>query len=118
MLPGHLAALLLGLLGALLGGEVTAHLLVVDLLADLAGHGGADLSVDGVTFPVVSGGALLAGNVPALLLWNQRTLPLVHNAALLGGNILAHLVLDSLALPLIDNLALGLGPCGALLLSD
>ena len=63
MLPGHLAALLLGLLGALLGGDVTAYLLVVDLLADLAGHGGADLGVDGVAFPLVIGGALLAGNV-------------------------------------------------------
>ena len=63
MLRGHLAALLLGLLGALLGGDVTADLLVVDLLADLAGHGGADLGVDGVTLPLVSGGALLAGNV-------------------------------------------------------
>ena len=63
MLPGHLAALLLGLLGALLGGDVTADLLVVNLLADLAGYGGADLGVDGVTFPIVVSGALLTGNV-------------------------------------------------------
>ena len=61
--PGHLTALLLGLLGALLGGDVTAHLLVVNLLTDLAGHRGADLGVDCVAFPLVSGGALLAGNV-------------------------------------------------------
>merc|ERR1719500_2082648 len=33
-----LATLLLGLLRALLGGDVTADLLVVNLLADLAGH--------------------------------------------------------------------------------
>ena len=69
MLLGHPTALLLGLLGALLGGDVAAHLLVVDLLADLVGHGGADLGVDGVdgvdgvTLPLVSGGALLAGNI-------------------------------------------------------
>ena len=63
MLRGHLAALLLGLLGALLGCDITAHLLIVDLLADLAGHGGADLGVDSVTLPLIGGGALLAGNV-------------------------------------------------------
>ena len=63
LLPGHLAALLLGLLRALLGSDVTAHLGVVDLLTDLAGHGGADLGVDGVTFPIVVSGALLTGNV-------------------------------------------------------
>ena len=63
MLRGHLAALLLGLLGALLGGDVTAHLLVVNLLTDLAGHGGADLGVDGVAFSLIASGALLAGNV-------------------------------------------------------
>ena len=63
MLPGHLATLLLGLLGALLGGDITAHLGVVDLLTDLASHGGADLGVDCVTFPLISGSALLTGNV-------------------------------------------------------
>ena len=63
LLPGHLAALLLGLLGALLGGDVTAHLRVVNLLTDLAGHRGADLGVDSVAFPLVSGGALLTRNV-------------------------------------------------------
>ena len=63
LLPGHLAALLLGLLRALLGSDITAHLLVVNLLADLAGHGGADLGVDSVALPLVSGRALLAGNV-------------------------------------------------------
>ena len=63
MLPGNLAALLLGLLGALLGCDVTAHLRVVNLLADLAGHGLADLGVDGVAFPLMGSGALLAGNV-------------------------------------------------------
>jgi len=118
VLPGNLTALLLGLLGALLGCDVTAHLLIVDLLADLAGHGGADLGVDSVALPLVSRGALLTGNVPALLLGNQRTLPIIHNAALLGWNILAHLVLYGLALPLIDDLTLGLGAGGALLLHD
>ena len=63
VLPGNLAALLLGLLGALLGCDVTAHLRVVNLLTDLAGHRLADLGVDGVAFPLVSGGALLTGNV-------------------------------------------------------
>ena len=63
VLPGNLAALLLGLLGALLGCDVTAHLLIVDLLADLAGHGLADLGVDGVAFLLIGSGALLAGNV-------------------------------------------------------
>ena len=63
MLPGQLATLLLGLLGALLGGDVTAHLLVVNLLTDLAGHGGADLGVDGVTFLLVDSIALLTGNI-------------------------------------------------------
>merc|ERR1719418_522817 len=118
LLPRHLTALLLGLLGALLGGDVTAHLRVVNLLTDLAGHGLADLGVDGVAFPLMGSGALLAGNVPALLLGHKRTFPVIDNAALLGGNILAHLVLDGLALPLIDDLALGLGPGGALFLSD
>merc|ERR1719486_799327 len=118
LLPGHLTALLLGLLGALLGDDVTAHLRVVDLLTDLAGHGLADLGVDGVTFPLMGSGALLAGNIPAFLLGNQGALPLVDNATLLGGNIFAHLILDGLALPLIDDLALGLGPGGALLLRD
>ena len=61
--PGHLTALLLGLLGAFLGSDITAHLLVVDLLADLAGHGGADLGVDSVALPLVSRGALLTGDV-------------------------------------------------------
>merc|ERR1719418_497049 len=118
LLPGHFAALLLGLLGALLGGDVTAHLRVVNLLTDLAGHGGADLSVDSVALPLIGGGALLAGDVLAFLLGHKRTLPVVDNAALLGGNIFTDLVLDGLALPLIDNLALGLGPGGALFLHD
>merc|ERR1739838_1180071 len=85
---GDLAALLLGLLRALLGGDITADLLVVNLLADLAGHGVTHLGVDSVTLLLVGGRALLARNVPALLLGDQGTLPLVHNAALLGGNIL------------------------------
>merc|ERR1719452_246538 len=117
-LLGDLKTLLLGLLRALLGGDVTADLLVVNLLADLAGHRVADLGVDSVTLLLIGGRALLAGNVPALLLGNQGTLPLIHDAALLGGNILTDLILDSLALPLIDHLALGLGPGGALLLHD
>ena len=45
----------MGLLGALLGGDVTAHLLVVDLLTHLAGHGVADLGVHGVALLLVSG---------------------------------------------------------------
>jgi len=90
----------------------------VNLLAHLAGHRVADLGVDGVTFPLVRSGALLTGNIPALLLRNQGTLSLVHNAALLRGNILTHFILDGLALPLIDDLALGLGPGGTLLLHD
>merc|ERR1719486_565543 len=61
LLPGHLTALLLGRLGALLGDDVTAHLRVVDLLTDLAGHGLADLGVDSVALPLIGGGALLAG---------------------------------------------------------
>merc|ERR1740128_638464 len=117
-LLGELAALLLGLLGALLGGDITADLGVVNLLAHLAGHRVTDLGVDSVAFLLVAGGALLAGNVPALLFRDQRTLPLVDDTALLGGNIFAHFILDSLALPLIDHLALGLGPGGALLLHD
>ena len=60
---GDLAALLLGLLRALLSGDVTADLLVVNLLADLAGHGVADLGIDSVTLLLIAGGALLAGNI-------------------------------------------------------
>merc|ERR1719237_537460 len=117
-LLGDLATLLLRLLRALLGGDVTADLGVVNLLTHLASHGVADLGVDSVAFLLVSSGALLTGNVPALLLRHQRTLPLVDNAALLGGNIFANLILNSLALPLIDDLTLGLSPGGALLLHD
>merc|ERR1719341_2080872 len=95
-----------------------ADLLVVNLLTHLAGHGVADLGVDSVAFLLIGGGALLARNVPALLLGNQGTFPLIHNAALLVGNVFTHLVLDSLALPLIDDLTLGLGSSGALLLHD
>ena len=133
-----MAALLLGLLGALLGGDVTADLGVVNLLTHLAGHGVADLSVHSVALLLVSGRALLARNVlktkfeylnredeiwkfetyPALLLGDYGTLPLIDHTALLGGNIFAHLILDSLALPLIDDLALSLGSSGALLLHD
>ena len=134
-LLGDLTTLLLGLLRALLGGDVTADLRVVNLLADLAGHGVADLGVDSVAFLLVAGRALLTGNVlkieleigpkmkevhiyPALLLRHQRTLPLVDNATLLGGNILTNFILNSLALPLIDDLTLRLSPGGALLLHD
>merc|ERR1719489_114676 len=118
LLNRDLATLLLGLLRALLGGDVTADLRVVNLLAHLAGHRVADLGVDSVALPLVRSGALLTRNIPAFLLGDQGTLPLVDDAALLGGNILANLVLDSLALPLIDDLALGLGSGGALLLHD
>ena len=52
-LLGDLATLLLGLLRALLGGDVTADFRVVNLLADLAGHGVADLGVDSVTLLLV-----------------------------------------------------------------
>merc|ERR1711910_215164 len=114
----HLDTPHLGDIGALLAGDVTAHLGVVNLLTDLAGHGLADLGVDCVAFPLMGSGALLAGNIPAFLLGNQGALPLVDNATLLGGNIFAHLILDGLALPLIDDLTLGLGPGGALLLRD
>merc|ERR1719341_185847 len=117
-LLGDLATLLLGLLRALLGGDVTADLGVVNLLTHLAGHRVADLSVDSVAFLLVRSGALLTGNIPALLLGDQGTLSLIHDAALLGGNIFAHLILYSLALPFIDNLALGFSPSGAFLLHD
>ena len=62
-LLGNLATLLLGLLGALLGGDVTADLGVVNLLAHLAGHGVADLGVDSVALLLIGGKALLAGNI-------------------------------------------------------
>merc|ERR1719489_672448 len=94
LLNRDLVTLLLGLLRALLGGDVTADLRVVNLLAHLAGHGVADLGVDSVAFPLVRSGALLTGNIPAFLLGDQGTLPL------------------------IDNLTLGLGSSGALLLHD
>ena len=48
LLPGHLPALLLGLLLTVLLAKVAL---------------GADLLVDGVTFPLVGGGALLAGDI-------------------------------------------------------
>ena len=63
LLNRDLATLLLGLLRALLGPDLTADLRVVNLLADLAGHGLADLGVDGVAFLLIGSGALLAGNV-------------------------------------------------------
>merc|ERR1712037_486148 len=78
LLNRDLAALLLGLLRALLGSDVTADLGVVNLLTHLAGHGVADLGVDGVAFSLVRSGTLLAGNIPALLLGNQRTLTLIY----------------------------------------
>ena len=60
---GNVLAFLFGDVTALLGWNIPALLGVVDLLTDLAGHGGADLGVDGVTFPIVVSGALLTGNV-------------------------------------------------------
>ena len=62
-LLGDLATLLLGLLRALLGADFTADLLVVNLLTHLTGHGLADLGVHCVALLLVSGGALLAGNI-------------------------------------------------------
>ena len=50
-------------MGALLGGGITADLGVVNLLANQADHGVADLSVHSVTLLLIAGGALLAGNM-------------------------------------------------------
>jgi len=83
LLNRNLATLLLGLLRALLGPDLTADLRVVNLLAHLAGHRVADLGVDSIAFPLVGSRALLTRNIPALLLGNQGTLPFIHNTALL-----------------------------------
>ena len=45
------------------GGDVTADLGVVILLAHLAGHGVTDHSVDSVALLLIAGVALLAGNI-------------------------------------------------------
>merc|ERR1711971_897699 len=118
LLNWDLAALLLGLLRALLGGDVTADLGVVNLLAHLAGHGVADLGVDSVAFSLVRSGALLTGNIPAFLLWNQGTLPLIDDLTLglsPGGALPLH---DGGALLLVPGAALLVKLIGALLLVD
>merc|ERR1719341_1932784 len=95
-----------------------ADLLVVNLLTHLAGHGVADLGVDSVAFLLIGGGALLAGNVPELLLGNQGTFPLIDDLALSlspGGALLLH---DGGALLLVPGAALLVKLIGAFLLMD
>merc|ERR1712218_120040 len=99
--PGHQGADTPGLLLAVLDRDLLAGL-AAELLAVNLGH---------LDTPHL-------GDIRALLTRELAALTLGDLLAVGPGYILTFLLLDSLALPFIDDLALGLGPGGALLLSD
>merc|ERR1719309_1655235 len=106
----NLSAFFLGYILALLGPDVTANLVVVNLLADLFGHRVALLAINSL--------ALATWNIPAFLLRNLRALSIRDHTTLLGGDVLTNLVLNSVTLCLGDNFTLGLGVSGAFLLHN
>ena len=63
LLLGHILALLLGHVPAFLGSDITALLLVVDLLADLSCYGITFLAIDSFAFLAVDSVTLTAGHI-------------------------------------------------------